>query len=65
MNILIEQYPQYSISGVTVEYFGMVFNRFLVDKDVFEFWKIRTDTMEFNDWPEAIKMDHFMSECWY
>jgi hypothetical protein len=36
----------------------------MLEKNCFEFWKIRNDKIEFEGWPESVKMDHFMEMCW-
>lgn len=44
--------------------FQNIFTKFILEKAAFEFWKVRNDHVEFEGWPEALKMDHFMEMCW-
>lgn len=63
-DLLLEHGPQYSMASNAVDVFSQIFVKFLLEKDCFEFWKIRNDHEHFQDWPEADKMDYFMEQAW-
>ena len=61
--MIIELDPQVSFSNNSVAVLTKIFSRFIQQKCIFEFWKVRNDT-EYEFWPEALKMDAFTEACW-
>lgn len=61
---LLEINPTLTIAKTTQLYFAQIFTEYLLEKNCFEFWKVRNDRVEFEGWPESLKMDHFMEQCW-
>ena len=62
--MVLETSPQISVAKNTQDYFAQIFVKFLLEKNCFEYWKIKNDQVEFQGWPDAIKMDHWMEQCW-
>lgn len=62
--VLLDIDPRFSVSSNALEYFTQIFTKFILEKYCFEFWKIKNDQIEYEGWPEAVKMDHFIEQCW-
>ena len=54
---MVEIDPQLSIAKNSVDYYCQLFQKFILEKDCFEFWKIKNDKVEYEGWPDALKMD--------
>ena len=61
--IMVEMDPQMSISSTTLEYYQQIFLKFLMEKNCFEYWKIKNN-QELQGMPNALKMDLFIKNCW-
>ena len=58
--ILLELDPKITVGGNTCEYYALIFSKFILEKDCFEHWKVKNDHESFQNWPEIMKMDHFV-----
>jgi hypothetical protein len=56
--------PDLSLSGKSVDYFSETFIRFIFEKCSFDFWKVKNNYQDYDGWPEALKMDHFLETAW-
>eukprot|EP00347_Sterkiella_histriomuscorum_P005960 403354605 len=56
--------PDLSLSGITIEYFNQMFMKFMFERGVFELWKIKRNCIDFQGWPEQLKMDLFIENTW-
>ena len=56
--------PEMSLSAKTIDYFAEVFVRYIFDKTCFDYWRVKNNQVDFQGWPEALKMDHFLECVW-
>ena len=61
---LAEMNPDLSIQGTTLEYYSEIFIRYIMEKAIFNFWKIKNNKVDFAGWPDALKLDHFLESTW-
>ena len=61
---LAEMNPELSFSSKSIDYFAETFLRFIFDKAVFDYWRIKNNYQDYLGWPEPLKMDHFMESAW-
>ena len=43
--------------------FPLIFGKFLLEKDVFDYWNIKNDHMNYKGWTEAMLNDKFMKDA--
>lgn len=56
--------PDLSLAHTTVDYYSEIFLKYIFDRACFSFWKVKNDKVDFEGWPEALKMDHFLEQTW-
>lgn len=61
---LAELNPDLSLQGTTVDYYSEIFLKYLFDRTCFAYWKVKNNKIDFEGWPEALKMDHFLETAW-
>ena len=62
---LAEVNSKYSLSTVTLQYYSMALQQFLIPRIAFAHWDIQNDhSDQFEYWPDALKMDYFMEQSW-
>ena len=62
--ILLEKDPSYGITQIAIQYYTQVFQRFILEKVAFEWWKIKNDHKTYDGWLEIMKSDQFMENVW-
>ena len=62
--MLAEQNPHLSMAGNTYDFYCEFFHQFVMPKVCFAFWDIMNNQEDFENWPEAAKMDFFIEACW-
>lgn len=62
--MLAEMNPDLSIQGNTLEYYSEIFVRYILDRAVFAYWKVKNNRVDFEGWPDALKLDHFLELAW-
>jgi len=62
--ICAEMNPEMSLSAKVIDYYSEVFNRFIFEKCVFDYWAIKRSKIDYVEWPENLKMDHFIECAW-
>ena len=61
---LAEMNPDLSVAGKSIDYFAETFVRYIFEKTVFDYWQVKNNHQDFEGWPEALKMDHFLECAW-
>ena len=62
--ILIEINPRMNVGVNTLAYFPLLFNRFILEKDTFEYWKIQNDHVNYRRFTETMKNDQLFRNAW-
>lgn len=62
--LVAEVNPKLSTQGITHDYLSMLFTHFIFPRIVFVYWEVRNNHKDYENWPEAVKMDHFIETCW-
>ena len=56
--------PEIGLNKESIDYYTLIFNKFLLSKICYAYWVILNNKQDFEDWPEALKMDHFIEHAW-
>ena len=60
---LAELNPKLSISGNAIEFYHLVFVKFILARVCFAYWDVKRSS-EYAHYPEGLKMDKFMENAW-
>ncbi|CDW79121.1 UNKNOWN [Stylonychia lemnae] len=61
---LAEMNPDLSLQGTTIEYFSELFVRYIFEKASFEYWKVKNNQVDYQGWPDPLKMDVMFENIW-
>ena len=61
--MLAESNPMISISGNSLEYYHLIFSKFMMARTCFAFWDMKHNS-KYENWPDAVKMDKFIEHLW-
>lgn len=60
---LAEMNPKMSISGNAIEFYHLVFIKFILARTCFSYWDVKRNS-DYAHYPEGLKMDKFMENAW-
>ena len=61
--ILLLEDPRLSFSNNAVEIFPLIFGKFILEKIVYDYWKIKNDHKNFKGWTDTMLNDKFMKDA--
>ena len=62
---LAEINPQLSLASNTIDFYSHTFQAYLMPRVCYAYFDIVNDCSDkFKYWPEAVKMDYFLEQCW-
>ena len=61
--IMSEINPNVMIGKPTAALFSEFFMKHIFEPTIYEYWKVKNNHMDFEGWPESLKMEVFMENC--
>ncbi len=61
---MAELNPVLSVSSISLEYYERIFSCYIMPRVCFSYWDIQNDQQEYENWPEALKMEMFLDRAW-